>query len=89
MATLSPPLESVAARSAGAHDGGDPQTPGPAGRPVASLAPALPQVSVVIPFYNEEENVTPLLEELYENLRKLGRPYEVIGVDDGSFSRSR
>jgi glycosyltransferase involved in cell wall biosynthesis len=44
----------------------------------------LPEVSVVIPFFNEEENVAPLLEELYVHLRKLGRPFEVIGVDDGS-----
>ncbi len=45
---------------------------------------AAPQVSVVIPFFNEEDNVTPLLDELYVNLEKLGRPFEVIGVDDGS-----
>ncbi len=44
----------------------------------------LPQVSVVIPFFNEEDNVTPLLDELFEILAKLGRPFEVIGVDDGS-----
>lgn len=43
-----------------------------------------PEVSVVIPFFNEEENATPLLEELFANLKKLGRAYEVIGVDDGS-----
>ncbi len=50
----------------------------------AGRAEALPDVSVVIPFFNEEENVVPLLEELYDNLRELGRPFEVIGVDDGS-----
>jgi glycosyltransferase involved in cell wall biosynthesis len=59
-----------------------------AGARVASLAPASPEVSVVIPFYNEEENVTPLLDELYEHLEKLGRPFEVIGVDDGSSDRT-
>jgi glycosyltransferase involved in cell wall biosynthesis len=43
-----------------------------------------PDVSVVIPFFNEEENVTPLLDELYGELKSLGRPFEVIAVDDGS-----
>src|SRR5277367_5473234 len=46
--------------------------------------PPPPDVSVVIPFFNEEENVTPLLEELYAELESLGRPFEVIAVDDGS-----
>jgi glycosyltransferase involved in cell wall biosynthesis len=43
-----------------------------------------PQVSVVIPLYNEEANVAPLLEELLSTLRALGRRFEVICVDDGS-----
>jgi dolichol-phosphate mannosyltransferase len=41
-------------------------------------------VSVVIPLYNEEANVAPLLEELFAALRRLGRRFEVICVDDGS-----
>jgi glycosyltransferase involved in cell wall biosynthesis len=43
-----------------------------------------PQISVVIPLFNEEENVAALLEELLGELRKLGRSFEVICVDDGS-----
>jgi glycosyltransferase involved in cell wall biosynthesis len=43
-----------------------------------------PQISVVIPLFNEEENVGPLLDELFAELRKLGRSFEVICVDDGS-----
>jgi glycosyltransferase involved in cell wall biosynthesis len=43
-----------------------------------------PDVSVVIPLYNEEANVEPLLSELFGALRALGRTYEVICVDDGS-----
>ena len=43
-----------------------------------------PQVSVVIPLYNEEENVQPLLDELFAELVKLDRTFEVICVDDGS-----
>ena len=43
-----------------------------------------PKISVVIPLFNEEENVRPLLDELFGELAKLGRTYEVICVDDGS-----
>src|SRR3954469_19063117 len=43
-----------------------------------------PQISVVIPLFNEEENVRPLLEELFAELGKLGRSWAVICVDDGS-----
>src|SRR5258706_9693909 len=41
-------------------------------------------LSVIIPIYNEEENVTPLHEELRGVLDKLDRPYEIVYVDDGS-----
>src|SRR6266850_4466224 len=43
-----------------------------------------PQISVVIPLFNEAESVRPLLDELFGELAKLGRSYEVICVDDGS-----
>jgi glycosyltransferase involved in cell wall biosynthesis len=41
-------------------------------------------VSVVVPLYNEEENVRPLYERLSQALEGLGRDYEIIFVDDGS-----
>src|ERR671937_605081 len=47
-----------------------------------------PQISVVIPLFNEEENVRALLDELFSELRKLDRTYEVICVDDGSRDRT-
>src|SRR4051812_42776056 len=43
-----------------------------------------PQISVVIPLFNEEENVQALLDELFSALTRLGRTHEVICVDDGS-----
>ncbi len=43
-----------------------------------------PQISVVIPLFNEEENVPALLDELFAELSRLGRTFEVICVDDGS-----
>lgn len=43
-----------------------------------------PEVSVVVPLRDEEENVAPLHDELAGVLDQLGVPYEVILVDDGS-----
>jgi len=43
-----------------------------------------PKLSVVIPLYNEEDNVSPLLAELRPVLDGLGQAYEVVLVDDGS-----
>jgi undecaprenyl-phosphate 4-deoxy-4-formamido-L-arabinose transferase len=45
-------------------------------------------ISVVIPVYNEEKNLPLLMDRLETVLRPLGRPYEVIFIDDGSRDRS-
>ncbi|MDR1741307.1 MAG: glycosyltransferase [Synergistaceae bacterium] len=42
------------------------------------------KVSVVIPAYNEEETLGVLFGRLFPVLDSLGRPYEVIFVNDGS-----
>ena len=47
-----------------------------------------PAVSVVIPLYDEEENVVPLVRELGGVLDGLAQPAEVVVVDDGSTDRS-
>jgi undecaprenyl-phosphate 4-deoxy-4-formamido-L-arabinose transferase len=49
---------------------------------------ALPQLSVVIPVYNEELNLPVLFARLYPVLDGLGRTYEVIFTNDGSADRS-
>ncbi|MGB7574139.1 MAG: glycosyltransferase family 2 protein [Thermodesulfobacteriota bacterium] len=41
-------------------------------------------LSILIPVYNEEGNLSLLYEKLMTALKKAGRPYEVIFVDDGS-----
>jgi len=43
-----------------------------------------PEVSVVIPVYNEEAGLGNLFARLYPAMDKLGIPYEVIFVNDGS-----
>lgn len=42
------------------------------------------EISVVIPVFNEEENVETLTSELESALGRMGRPFEVIFVDDRS-----
>jgi len=45
-------------------------------------------LSVIIPLYNEEENVPPLYEKLKEYLESLKKEYEILFVDDGSTDRT-
>jgi len=39
---------------------------------------------VVIPVFNEEDNLAVLIGRLQPVLRSLGRPYEIVMIDDGS-----
>ena len=43
-----------------------------------------PELSIVVPVYDEEGNVAPLHAELTEVATRLGRPYEICFVNDGS-----
>jgi glycosyltransferase involved in cell wall biosynthesis len=47
-------------------------------------APPAPEISLVIPVFNEEENLPVLAGEIRDAMDPTGRPYEVIYVDDGS-----
>jgi glycosyltransferase involved in cell wall biosynthesis len=47
-----------------------------------------PQLSLVIPVYNEAGNILPLAESCATMLRELGRPFEIIFVNDGSTDAS-
>jgi glycosyltransferase involved in cell wall biosynthesis len=42
------------------------------------------ELSIVIPVYNEEENVEPLVQEIKSALEQLGKGYEIVIVDDGN-----
>ncbi len=46
------------------------------------------KISVVIPVYNEEKSIPELYYELSSVLETLGKPYEIIFVDDGSTDNS-
>lgn len=43
-----------------------------------------PEISVIIPVYNEEESLVPLFDVLQEVLQELERSFEILIVDDGS-----
>lgn len=45
---------------------------------------AQPRLLIVLPAYNEEESLGPLLDSIGVAMAGLGRPYEVIVVNDGS-----
>jgi glycosyltransferase involved in cell wall biosynthesis len=52
--------------------------------PAAADEETAPMLSVVVPFYNEQDNVLPMLERLVAELEKIGESYEIIAIDDGS-----
>jgi glycosyltransferase involved in cell wall biosynthesis len=41
-------------------------------------------ISIVIPVFNEEENIAPLIREIDAVLTPMGKSYEIVAVDDGS-----
>lgn len=56
--------------------------------PVAHLSPAAPHknpyISLVVPIYNEEANIEPLVQQIVNAVEPMGHPFEIIAVDDGS-----
>ena len=47
-----------------------------------------PFLSIVIPVYNEESNLEPLMDRLYPAVLGTGKPFEIIFTNDGSSDRS-
>lgn len=45
---------------------------------------ARPRLSVVVPLFDEEENLPALDAEIHATLAAIGAPYEILYVDDGS-----
>lgn len=48
------------------------------------VAQATPELSIVVPVYNEVDSLGPLHDQLTASLQSLARPYEIVFVDDGS-----
>ena len=49
----------------------------------SETAPA-PELSLLIPLFNEEGNLEPLLDRIESVMESLHKTYEVVLVDDGS-----
>jgi undecaprenyl-phosphate 4-deoxy-4-formamido-L-arabinose transferase len=47
-----------------------------------------PSISVVIPVYNEQENLNALFSRLISVMDKIGKPFEILFTNDGSRDRS-
>jgi glycosyltransferase involved in cell wall biosynthesis len=48
----------------------------------------VPKYSIVVPFHNEEENVTTLYDRLKAVMEQVGESFELVFVDDGSRDRT-
>ena len=48
----------------------------------------MPKFSIVVPFHNEEENVTNLYARLKQVMEQVGHTFELVLVDDGSSDRT-
>jgi len=48
----------------------------------------MPELSLITPVYNEEENLPLLHEAIQEALKSIGKTWEIIFVDDGSRDKS-
>ncbi|WP_433973007.1 glycosyltransferase family 2 protein [Tunturiibacter lichenicola] len=48
----------------------------------------MPKYSIVVPFHNEEENVTTLYDRLKAVMEQVGDSFELVFVDDGSRDRT-
>jgi glycosyltransferase involved in cell wall biosynthesis len=46
--------------------------------------PSAPKISLIVPVYNEEENIAPLAEEIRDAMSRCGEAWELYFVDDGS-----
>ncbi len=47
-----------------------------------------PRISVILPVFNEQENIEMQYRLLIESLDAYGSPYEIVFIDDGSIDRS-
>ena len=61
-----------------------PSTDGSSAPPAGAAACGSLDLSIVVPLFNEEENIVPLYNQLIGVLPRLGKSYEIIFINDGS-----
>jgi len=49
-----------------------------------SIRDVASEIAVIVPVYNEEDNVLPMAREVSDAMKKAGRSYELVFVDDAS-----
>jgi hypothetical protein len=59
--------------------------PSPLNSPAADTVQFL---SVITPVYDEEKNIPLLVDQLFEVPTKIGKPFEIIAINDGSHDGS-
>ncbi|MDR2668387.1 MAG: glycosyltransferase family 2 protein [Desulfovibrio sp.] len=57
-------------------------------RDAARGCPSAPKISLIVPVYNEEDNIAPLAEEIRAAMSRIEDTWELCFVDDGSTDRS-
>ena len=82
--TADPTASSAQQSTASSSGNGTGPYPAPATASVQEQISGAPVISIVVPVYDEEENVMPLHEKLDAALRTLGITFEILYVDDGS-----
>lgn len=60
----------------------------PIAQPASRTLVTAPEISIVIPVYNEAQNLPLLFERLSAVIDKMGRPAEIVFTDDGSKDNS-
>ncbi len=60
----------------------------PIAQPASKTLVTAPEISIVIPVYNEAQNLPLLFERLSAVIDKMGRPAEIVFTDDGSKDNS-
>jgi glycosyltransferase involved in cell wall biosynthesis len=45
-------------------------------------------ISIIVPIYNEQDSIDELIKQLFRVARKIGSPFEIIAVNDGSTDAS-
>jgi glycosyltransferase involved in cell wall biosynthesis len=53
-----------------------------------SFRTSFKKISIIVPLYNEEESLQPLVNEIRKTLKPLNVSYEVLLIDDGSNDKS-
>ena len=56
--------------------------------PLQSMEESMKMLSIIIPVYNEEQNISHIVEKLDDLLKEHKITYEIIFIDDGSKDRS-